>query len=174
MTRVALISDNHSYFGEEILSQISDCDQVWHAGDVGAFESIKPLMQNKVFKGVYGNVDGQDVRLEFPKELYFSCEELSVFMVHIGGYPGSYKPGIKQKLMELKPDLFISGHSHILKVIRDKELNLIHLNPGAYGHHGFHKFRTLLKFDIDGKTIKNLAAIELGMRGRIESGTERQ
>lgn len=164
---IGLISDNHSYYHEELIPHLQDCDEIWHAGDIGSLESLQPILElNAEFKAVYGNIDTQDVRDLYPLNLVFHCEEVKVFMTHIGGYPGKYKSRVKNILLREQPDLYICGHSHICKVIPDKELGLIHMNPGAYGHHGFHAIRTLLKFNVDGKKVNNLRAIELGLRGR--------
>jgi putative phosphoesterase len=161
------MSDNHSYLGQDVLNHILDSDEVWHAGDMGSMASITPLMEGKIFRGVYGNIDDNDVRTVFPSDLSFTAEGLKVYMTHIGGYPGKYNPRVYQILLREKPDLFICGHSHICKVMQDKKLNLLHMNPGAYGHHGFHVVRTLLKFNIQDGQVKDLHAVELGLRGRI-------
>lgn len=167
MRRITLLSDNHSYLGQDVLDHILDSDEVWHAGDMGSMDSVAPLMEGKIFRGVHGNIDDNEIRLVFPVDLRFSVEGIKVFMTHIGGYPGRYVPRVRKILLEEKPDLYICGHSHICKVIQDKKWNILHMNPGAYGHHGFHVVRTLLKFNIHEGQIKDLCAVELGLRGRV-------
>lgn len=168
MKKIALISDNHSYYGEEVRKITDECDEVWHAGDIGSFESIEKLRADKLFRAVYGNIDDYKIRAEFPEYLVFFCEELKVLMTHIGGYPGKYSPGVRTLLKEHQPQLFICGHSHILKVMRDPVYNLIHMNPGAYGVHGFHQFRTMLTFCIAGADIHEVKVIEFGRRGAMK------
>lgn len=165
MTRIGLISDTHGYLDEAVFDHFKDCDEVWHAGDWGegivkGFNSFKPL------KGVYGNIDGQDIRSRFPEQLLFMCEEVKVMMRHIGGYPPKYNPETKKELLTHKPQLFISGHSHILKIMYDDQLQCLHMNPGAAGKHGWQQVRTIVRFNIDGKEIKDCEVIELGKRGR--------
>ena len=164
MTRIGLISDTHSYFEEKVLSYFKDCDEIWHGGDFGNMEIVNRLRAIKPLRGVYGNIDGAEIRNEFPEELIFTCEEVKVFMKHIGGYPGRYAPGVKNKIMQEKPQLFISGHSHILKIMYDDKLQCLHINPGAAGKEGWHKVKTIVLFDIDGKEIKNCKVVELGKR----------
>jgi uncharacterized protein len=166
MTRVALISDNHSYYGDEVWEAIQDADEIWHSGDIGDLASIKKFT-DKPFKAVYGNIDEQDTRHLYPLNLVWMCEGVKVYMTHIGGYPGKYNARVLDIIKAEKPRLYICGHSHICKVMPDKVNQLIHMNPGAYGHHGFHKIRTLLRFDIDGDKITNVRAVELGLRGII-------
>lgn len=169
MKKIALISDNHSYVGEDVLCHLKEKDEIWHAGDIGNLNSIEPIQkQTNVFRAVYGNIDTQHTREVFPLNAIFEVEGVKVLMTHIGGYPGRYKTRVKKLIEEHNPDLYICGHSHILKVLRDKENNLIHMNPGAYGHHGFHKMRTLLTFTIDDGTIGDLNVIELGRRGIVK------
>ncbi len=162
MIKVAILSDTHGYLPGEFLAHINQCDEIWHAGDWGDIVVYDTLAQTKkTIRGVYGNIDGRDLRIIFPEEQHFSVEGMSVFMKHIGGYPGRYAPGVKQKLKELKPHLFISGHSHILKILPDKELNLLHINPGAAGRFGIHKVKTLVLADIEGGVIKDLKVVEV-------------
>ena len=162
MKKILLLSDTHSYIDERILEYASQADEVWHAGDIGdvkvsnALKSVSP-----VFRAVYGNIDGTEIRMEFPINQIFMCEEVDVWMTHIGGYPNKYAPNIREEIMKNPPKLFISGHSHILKVMNDKKLHLLHMNPGAAGIYGFHKVRTMLRFQIDGNKIENLEVIEL-------------
>lgn len=169
MKKVALLSDNHSYVGEDVLIHLEGKDEIWHAGDIGDLNSLKEIIQKtKVFRAVYGNIDAPQTRDIYPLNAVFEVEGLKVLMTHIGGYPGRYKTRVKQLIEEHKPDLYICGHSHILKVMRDKENDLIHMNPGAYGHHGFHKMRTLLTFTINDGKIDDLNVVELGMRGIVK------
>jgi putative phosphoesterase len=164
MKRIGLISDNHGYFGEDIMKYLQEVDEVWHAGDIGNYESIVPIIEEKPFRAVYGNIDSGKIRTEFPLNLEFSCDGVKVFMTHIGGYPGRYRKRVKDILAEIKPDLYICGHSHICKVMYDDSLSLLHMNPGAYGRHGWHKIRTILRFSCDAGEIKNAEVIELGKR----------
>lgn len=146
---------------------LADADEIWHAGDIGELSSVEKYRKKKVFRAVYGNIDDQSVKELFPLNLIFECEGLKVFMTHIGGYPGKYNARVLDIIRKEKPGLYICGHSHICKVMPDKENHLIHMNPGAYGHHGFHKIRTILKFEIKAGKIQNLRAVELGIRGVI-------
>ena len=138
-----------------------ECDEIWHAGDIGSETLIKKLAEIKPVRAVYGNIDGQNIRMDFPKVAVFTIEKVKVLMTHIGGYPGKYNPEIKPIINSEKPNLFISGHSHILKVMFDKKLNCLHINPGAAGKTGFHKVRTLVRFSIEQDKIKDLEVIEL-------------
>lgn len=167
MKKILLISDTHGYLDPKLLKHIEESDEVWHGGDVGPAEVCHAVERLKPIKAVFGNIDGQDVRSHYPENLIFHCEELKVFITHIGGYPGKYPARIKKLLREIKPGLFICGHSHILKVMFDKEFNLLHVNPGACGVQGFHKVKTAVKFEVQGNEIKNLAVIELGNRAAI-------
>lgn len=167
MKNIALISDNHSYDGADMIKHLKDCDEIWHAGDIGSLKSIKEIRDICTFRAVYGNIDGHAVRAEFPLNQHWECEDMKIFMTHIGGYTPKYYKRVRAILEETKPDLYICGHSHILRVMPDKELDLLHMNPGAYGHHGFHKMRTMLKFEIDKGAIQNARVIELGMRGKL-------
>lgn len=161
MTRIGLLSDTHGYMDERILKHVDACDEIWHAGDFGTLAVADSLAARKPLKGVYGNIDGQDIRRIYPEHLRFRCEEVDVWMTHIGGYPGRYHPGIRQALQADPPQLFICGHSHILKVMYDEKLQCLHLNPGAAGKQGWHQVRTLLRFSIDGKRIQDLEVVEL-------------
>jgi len=160
MTRILLLSDTHSYIDDAVLKHVAEVDEVWHAGDIGDLKVTDAIKKLKPLRAVYGNIDNAEARSEFPLDLRFSCEGVSVFMTHIGGYPGRYHPRIREELRLNTPRIFISGHSHILKVMNDKALKLIHMNPGAVGKHGFHTARTMLRFTIDGKEIKDLAVVE--------------
>lgn len=164
MTRIGLISDTHSYLDEAVFKHFDNCDEIWHAGDFGTIGLADQLAAFKPLKGVYGNIDDKDVREVYPESLRFNCEGVDVWMTHIGGYPGRYSQHIKAEIYSNPPKLFITGHSHILKVIPDKKLHLLHLNPGAAGKQGWHKVRTLMRFNIDGEKIQDLQIIELAGR----------
>ncbi len=162
MKKIGLLSDTHAYWDERYASHLSCCDEIWHAGDIGSAELIAQFEQlGKPLRFVHGNIDGSQVRLLCPEKLHFQCEGVSVFITHIGGYPGKYAPSIKAQLLQHQTQLFVSGHSHILKVMYDKNLNCLHINPGAAGKQGFHKQRTLIRFEINGTQIENLEVIEL-------------
>jgi len=164
MTRIGLISDTHGYLDESVFEHFCNCDEIWHGGDFGEGDIIKRLKAEKELKGVFGNIDGNDIRAEFPEQLVFMCEGVKVMMRHIGGYPPRYNPETKNELLIHKPQLFISGHSHILKVMYDEHLQCLHMNPGAAGKQGWHKVRTIIRFVIDGKNMKDCEVIELGKR----------
>ena len=142
-----------------------EADEIWHAGDIGVNSVTDELKDLKPLKAVFGNIDGAKIRMEFPLHQRFLCEEVDVWITHIGGYPSKYSPAIREEIQQNPPKLFICGHSHILKVMHDKKLGLLHMNPGAAGVHGFHHMRTMLRFKIEGKEIKELEVIELGKRG---------
>lgn len=160
MTKILLLSDTHSYIGDDILKYVLQADEVWHAGDIGDLSVTDAIKAIKPLKAVYGNIDNAEARAEFPLHNRFFCEDVDVWITHIGGYPNKYNINIRSEIQSNPPDLFICGHSHILKVMPDKKLNLIHMNPGAIGKHGFHKARTMLRFEINGKQIQNLEVIE--------------
>lgn len=167
MTKIGLISDTHGFLDDAVFRHFKDCDEVWHAGDFGDTQLIKTLQDFKPLKGVYGNIDGHEIRAEFPEKMKWTCEEVEVMMIHIGGYPPKYTPAIKKELQANPPQLFISGHSHILKVMYDEQIKCLHINPGAAGRHGWHKVRTLVRFCIDGSRIINCEVIELGSRSKV-------
>ena len=160
MKKILLISDTHGYFDKKIIKYANKVDEIWHAGDIGDISVTDKLKQIKPLKGVYGNIDDQKIRTEFPLHNRFICEKVNVWITHIGGYPKRYNPKILEELKSNPPDLFICGHSHILKVINDKELDLLHMNPGAIGKYGLHRVRTMIQFEINGKKIENLSVIE--------------
>ncbi|MDG2173041.1 MAG: metallophosphoesterase family protein [Flavobacteriaceae bacterium] len=160
MKKILLISDTHGYIDEKIIKYASKVDEIWHAGDIGDISVSDKLKKIKPLKAVYGNIDDHNIRAEFPLHNRFMCEKIDVWITHIGGYPKRYNPKILEELKSNSPDLFICGHSHILKVINDKELNLLHMNPGAIGKHGLHRVRTMIQFEISGKKIENLSVIE--------------
>lgn len=166
MTRIGLISDTHGYLDETVFKHFENCDEVWHAGDFGegVLQRFKEFNKFQKLKGVYGNIDDADIRTEFPEQLVFMCEDVKVMMRHIGGSPPRYNPETRKELAIHKPQLFISGHSHILKVMYDDKINCLHMNPGAAGKHGWHKVRTIIRFVIDGKEMKDCEVIELGKR----------
>jgi putative phosphoesterase len=161
MTRIGLLSDTHSYLDDAVFKHFDNCDEIWHAGDFGTLELADKLAAFKPLRGVYGNIDGADIRQIYPENLRFNCEEVDVWMTHIGGYPDKYSPAVKRTIYTKPPGLFISGHSHILKVIFDKKINCLHLNPGAAGKQGWHKVKTLMKFCVSEKKIHNLEVVEL-------------
>lgn len=161
MTRVGLLSDTHGYWDERYAKYFAECDEIWHAGDIGSYELAMRLQELKPFRAVCGNIDGGEVRRMFTEKLAWRCEDAEILMTHIGGYPGKYDPRIRRQLMERTPNLFISGHSHILKVQYDDQLGLLHINPGAAGLQGWQTVRTLVRFTVDGRNFKDLEVIEL-------------
>ncbi|WP_207496849.1 metallophosphoesterase family protein [Aridibaculum aurantiacum] len=164
MRRIGLISDTHHYLDEAVFRYFEECDEIWHGGDFGTEEIINKLEAFKPLRGVYGNIDGYDVRSRMPEVASFKVEEVDVLMIHIGGYPNRYSPLAKKEIADKKPKLFISGHSHILKIIYDEKFQCLHMNPGAAGKQGWHKTRTLIRFSIDGSNISNCEVIGLGKR----------
>lgn len=160
MKKILLLSDTHSYIDQNIIKHANEADEVWHAGDIGDIKVADALEKTGKFRAVYGNIDDTKVQTTYPLHNRFMCEGVDVWITHIGGYPGRYSPPIRQEIKRNPPKLFISGHSHILKVMNDKKLQLLHMNPGAIGKHGFHQKRTMLRFKIDGKNIKDLEVIE--------------
>ena len=161
MIRIGLISDTHNYLDETVFEHFKNCDEIWHAGDFGTATIAEQLNSFKPLRGVYGNIDGYDIKSVYSEQLVFFCEEVKVMMRHIGGYPPRYNPETKRELLIHRPQLFISGHSHILKIMYDEKLNCLHINPGAAGKYGWHKIKTLVRFAIDGKEIKDCEVIEL-------------
>jgi len=164
MKKIGLLSDTHSYIDDKLLSFFKDCDEIWHAGDIGDFSIVDKLSEKAHFRAVYGNIDEARIRIIFPEVLAFSVEDIKIVMTHIGGYPKRYQPVIKNLLKKEKPQIFISGHSHILKVMNDEEFNLLHINPGAYGKSGFHKVRTAVRFVINKSQIKDLEILEIARK----------
>ena len=160
MKKILLLSDTHSYIDDDILKYVMQADEVWHAGDIGDLKVTDTIKKLKPLRAVYGNIDDTQARMEFPENNRFMCGDVEVFITHIGGYPGKYNPRVRALLYQNPPKIFISGHSHILKVMPDKKLNLLHMNPGAIGKHGFQHVRTMLRFTIDGGKIDNLEVIE--------------
>ena len=166
MKRIGLLSDTHSYLDPSIFSYFDECDEVWHAGDIGTLSICDELAAFRPLRAVYGNIDDAEIRRIYPLDLRFSCAGMEVWITHIGGYPGRYSKRVREAMQAGPPDLFICGHSHILKVIPDSKYDLLHINPGACGKHGFHKVRTVVRFGIDAGRIQDLEVIELGTRGR--------
>ncbi len=165
MMKIGLISDTHGWLDEQVFRHFENCHEIWHAGDFGTMEVIEKLQSFKPLKGVYGNIDEPAIQRIFPERLSFMCEGVKVCMQHIGGYTGKYAPNVKGWLQMEKAQLFISGHSHILKVMFDEQLKCLHMNPGAAGRQGWHQVRTLLRFNVNGNKMENLEVIELGKRG---------
>jgi len=164
MKKIGLISDTHSYLHPRVKDYFEDCGEIWHAGDIGNIEVADQLNAFRPLKAVYGNIDGHEVRKQYPKHLRFNLEGLDVWITHIGGYPGRYDRRVRDEIRKHPPGLFICGHSHILKAMPDKKLGLLHLNPGAAGKVGFHNVLTLMRFEIDQAQVKNLEVIELEKR----------
>ena len=165
--KIGLISDTHSYLDPRVMYHFDNCDEIWHAGDVGERKVLDELSTLKPVRAVFGNIDDRQLQQELPEKLIFELEGVKVYMIHIGGTPPRYAKGVKADLKVYQPQLFICGHSHILKVMPDPALNgMLYMNPGAAGRQGFHKMRTLLRFDLEGGNIKNLEVIELGKRGQ--------
>ncbi len=164
MKKIGLLSDTHSILDKKIVRHFEACDEIWHAGDFGSLAVVNVLQNLKPLRGVHGNVDGQDIRALFPEVNIFMCENVKVMIKHIGGSPPKYNAETKQQLMATKPHIFISGHSHILKIRYDETLQCLHINPGAAGRQGWHKIKTIVRFTIDGVDIKNCEVVELGER----------
>lgn len=164
MKRIGLLSDTHGFLDESIVRHFQSCDEIWHAGDFGSADIADELAKAKPLRAVFGNIDSQAIRIRFPEELIFTCEEVGVFMTHIGGTPSRYASGVKAKLAALRPKLFICGHSHILRISYDQNLSCLYMNPGAAGKQGWHKMRTIVRFVVDGNELRNCEVIELGAR----------
>ncbi len=164
MKKILLLSDTHSFIDKQIIKYIKQTDEVWHAGDIGAIEVTDTIQKLKPLRAVYGNIDNNEIRAEFPLDNKFIVENVTVWITHIGGYPKRYDLRVREEIYKNPPRIFISGHSHILKVMFDKKLNTLHLNPGAAGKHGFHQVRTMLRFEINNDKIENLEIIELEKR----------
>ena len=165
---IGLLSDTHGYLDEKVFTHFINCDEIWHAGDIGTLALFEALRAFKPLRAVYGNIDDKLIQSRVPEDLYFECEGLKIFITHIGGKPPIYNPRVKKLLSKANPDVFICGHSHMLLVKRDMTLNnMLFVNPGAAGNHGFHAMKTLIRFEIENKKIKNMEVIELGKRGAI-------
>ena len=164
MLKIGLLSDTHHFLDEAVFRHFESCDEIWHAGDFGTVQLAAALAAFRPLRGVYGNIDGQDIRSEYPERLRWQSEGVKVFMTHIGGYPPRYNPAIKKELTADPPQLFICGHSHILKIMYDQQLQCLHMNPGASGKQGWHTVRTMIRFTIDGTNMRDCEVIELGGR----------
>ncbi|OJU25030.1 MAG: YfcE family phosphodiesterase [Sphingobacteriales bacterium 41-5] len=162
MKRIGLISDTHGFLDESVFKHFAQCDEVWHAGDFGNIDLVEALQKFRPLRGVYGNIDGQEIRSVFPEVNIFNCEGVKVMMKHIGGYPPKYNPETKKQIIAEQPLHFNSGHSHILKIIYDDKQQCLHMNPGAAGNQGWHKVKTIVRFTIDGSNIKDCEVVELG------------
>jgi len=165
--KILLLSDTHSYLDTGILPHCRECDEIWHAGDIGDKSVTDALLKLKPIRAVYGNIDDKEMQSAFPEDLWFNCEGLKIWMTHIGGTPPNYNPRIKKILNERIPDVFICGHSHILRVKKDEKLNLLYINPGAAGNQGFHQMKTIIRMDLSDGKIRKLEVVELGKRGII-------
>jgi putative phosphoesterase len=172
LKKILLLSDTHGHLDQKIIKYINVVDEVWHAGDIGTTAVANGISSLKTLKGVYGNIDGHELRSQFPENQIFSSEGVKVLMTHIGGYPGRYNARVKKLILEEKPQLYICGHSHILKVVQDRKNNLLHMNPGASGIYGFHQIRTLLRFELNHGKIEKLEVIELGQRGLLSASDQ--
>ena len=161
MKKILLLSDTHGHVDDHMMKYVKESDEVWHAGDIGTTQVTDTISSLKPLRAVFGNIDNHELRLSFPKELLFECEDINIYMTHIGGRPGRYAKGISEKIKSIKPKIFICGHSHILKIKYDKVNQLLFINPGAIGKHGFHKVRTMVRFEIDKSDIKNMEVIEV-------------
>ena len=168
--RIGLLSDSHGFLDEALFAHFADCDELWHAGDFSCVADFDRLNAFRPTRAVWGNVDGADVRAAMRRDLFWECEGLPIYMTHIGGYPGAYDKRAREQVEKRRPGLFLCGHSHILKVMRDPDRGLIHMNPGACGHVGWHKVRTVLRLTVEAGKIRDLEAIELGPRGRGTGG----
>ena len=166
MKKIGVLSDTHGFFDPKLKHFFGNCDEIWHLGDIGSIKVVEEIRKLKPLRAVYGNIDGQEIRKEFNENERFWCEEVEVWMTHIGGYPRRYNSHVRELIRKKPPGLFISGHSHILKVMYDKDLKLLYINPGAAGKSGMHLVRTAVRFEIRGKEIENLEVIELGKRGK--------
>ena len=161
MKKILLLSDTHGHVDDHMMKYVKESDEVWHAGDIGTTQVTDTISSLKPLRAVFGNIDNHELRLRFPEELLFECEDINIYMTHIGGRPGRYAKGISKKIKSIKPKIFICGHSHILKIQDDKVNQLLFINPGAIGKHGFHKVRTMVRFEIDKSDIKNMEVIEV-------------
>lgn len=161
MKKISLLSDTHSVLDERFIPHLKNSDEIWHAGDIGSLVIYDKLNEISKVKAVYGNIDNHQIRITLASEVFFKCEGLNIYMTHIGGYPGKYSKAVKEKIEKTKPDIFICGHSHILKVMNDKINNLLFINPGAAGNHGIHQVKTIVQFIINEKKISDLKIIEV-------------
>lgn len=164
---IGLLSDTHSVLDSNVFEHFKGCDEIWHAGDIGDVEVADRLGKFKPLRAVFGNIDDKNLQARFPEDLWFDCEGMKIWITHIGGAPPNYNPRIKKILKERVPDIFICGHSHILRVKKDDKLNMLYINPGAAGNHGFHTMKTIIRMQIADAKIKKIEVIELGKRGLI-------
>lgn len=166
--KIGLISDTHGFLDLTVFDHFRDCDELWHAGDIGDMQVVKALEEFKPLRAVYGNIDDKNIQARFPEDLFFDCEGLSVWITHIGGTPPRYNPRVRKRLASTVPDIFICGHSHILRVAKDASHNgMLYINPGAAGNQGFHHMKTLLRFEIKRNEVKGMEVVELGKRGNL-------
>ncbi len=165
--KIGLLSDTHSYLDPKVFEYFKACDEIWHAGDIGDASVVNELEKFKPLRAVFGNIDDKEMQARYPEDLWFSCEGLTIWMTHIGGAPPNYNPRVKKALKEKIPDVFICGHSHILRVKKDPTFNLLYINPGAAGNHGFHTIKTIIRFEVNDKIVSKLEVIELGKRGAL-------
>ena len=168
MIRIGLISDTHGYLDATVADHFKDCDEIWHAGDIGELSLIQELEKLKPVRAVFGNIDDHDITSRFPEDLWIEIEGFIILITHIAGSPPHYNPRVKKLIQEKAPNILICGHSHILKIMKDKERNIIFINPGAAGQQGFHHMRTIVRFSLDSKEMKKMEVIELGKRGRLD------
>lgn len=169
MTRIGLLSDTHSYLDPQVHEHFANCDEIWHAGDIGEMSVITQLQQIKPIRAVFGNIDDKTIQTLFPEDLWMQLEGFSVLITHIAGSPPHYNPRVKKILKDQTPDILICGHSHILKIMKDKDRNMFFINPGAAGQQGFHTMKTLVRFELHQREIKKMEVIELGKRGAINA-----
>ena len=167
MTKIGILSDTHNYLDEQVFEYFKNVDEIWHAGDIGTNEITNKLKKFKPLRTVYGNIDGHELRAEFPEDLIFEIEHCKIFITHIAGAVCVYNQRVREIIKQEKPDILVCGHSHILKIMRDEKFKLLHINPGAAGIHGFHKMKTILRFEIDNGKPQKMELIELGLRGKI-------
>lgn len=164
MKRIGILSDTHGYIPPQLYEFFKDCDELWHAGDWGDLKTLDAIRNFKPLKTVWGNIDDKAIRLEMPEYTLFDCENLKVLMIHIGGYPGKYSSKCLELIKLNCPDVMVCGHSHILKVMRDKTYGLMHINPGACGYKGFHSISTAIRFVVDGNQMKDMEVWEIPKR----------
>ena len=166
MKRIGILSDTHGYWDDRYAQYFGECDEIWHAGDFGSSEVADRLAAVCPLRGVYGNIDGGDLRRRFAERCRFKCEEVDVLLKHIGGWPGHYDASVRGSLLARPPQLFVAGHSHILRVMHDRALDCLYVNPGAAGRAGFHKVRTLVRLTVDGREVRDLEVVELADAAR--------
>ena len=168
MKKIGIISDTHNYLDEQVFEYFKNVDEIWHAGDIGTSMITDKLKNFKPLRVVFGNIDGHELRAQFPEDLIFKIDDCKIFITHIAGAVGVYNQRVREIIKQEKPNILVCGHSHILKIMRDEKFNLLHINPGAAGVHGFHKMKTILRFEIENGKPQKMELIELGLRGKIE------